>query len=47
MEEHREITSEKAKSILNNIVASINNFQCLKDGFHTVLLKKLKGDGKL
>lgn len=46
-EQHREITAEKAKSILNNIVTSINNFQCLKDGFHTVLLKKLRGDGKL
>lgn len=44
MEQHREITAEKAKSILNNIVTSINNFQCLKDGFHTVLLKKLRGD---
>ncbi|XP_004492186.1 E3 ubiquitin-protein ligase BRE1-like 1 isoform X2 [Cicer arietinum] len=44
MEQHREITAEKAKSILNNIVTSINNFQCLKDGFRTALLKKLQGD---
>lgn len=47
MEQHREITAEKAKSILNNILTFINNFRCLKDGFHTALLKKLRGDGNL
>lgn len=46
MEEHREITTEKAKSILNNLVTTINNIWCLKDGLHTALLKKLPGDGK-
>ncbi|CAK8541332.1 unnamed protein product [Lathyrus sativus] len=44
MDQHRQITAEKAKSILNNILTFINNFRCLKDGFHTALLKKLRGD---
>lgn len=47
MEEHREITSEKAKSILKNIVTTINNFWRVKDGLHTAVLKKLPGDGKI
>ncbi|KAJ1421260.1 E3 ubiquitin-protein ligase, partial [Sesbania bispinosa] len=44
MEEHRDITTEKAKSILKNIVTAINNVGCLKDGLRTALLKKLPGD---
>ncbi|WJX81476.1 ubiquitin-like modifier hub1 [Trifolium repens] len=44
MEQHREITSEKVKCILNNILTSSNNFHCLKDGFHTALLQKLRED---
>lgn len=47
MEQHKEISPEKSKSILNNIVTSINNLLCLKDGFHTTLVKKFQGDGKL
>lgn len=47
MEEHNEITAEKAKSILKNIVTATNNLWCMKDGLHTALLKKLPGDGKL
>ncbi|XP_045796983.1 E3 ubiquitin-protein ligase BRE1-like 1 isoform X3 [Trifolium pratense] len=44
MEQHREMTAEKVKSILNNILTSSNNFHCLKDGFHTALLQKLRED---
>ncbi|CAJ2669902.1 unnamed protein product [Trifolium pratense] len=44
MEQHRETTAEKVKSILNNILTSSNNFHCLKDGFHTALLQKLRED---
>ncbi|XP_027337936.1 E3 ubiquitin-protein ligase BRE1-like 1 isoform X1 [Abrus precatorius] len=44
MEEHREITTEKAKSVLKNIVTAIDNFWVLKDGLHAALLKKLPGD---
>ncbi|GAU46269.1 hypothetical protein TSUD_174450 [Trifolium subterraneum] len=44
MEQHREITAEKVKSILNNILTSSNNFHCLKDGFHTALQQKLRED---
>jgi E3 ubiquitin-protein ligase BRE1 len=47
MEQHREITSEKVKRILNNILTSSSNSHCLKDGFHTALLQKLREDGKL
>ncbi|WJX75961.1 ubiquitin-like modifier hub1, variant 2 [Trifolium repens] len=44
MEQHREITSEKVKRILNNILTSSSNSHCLKDGFHTALLQKLRED---
>ncbi|KAG5088186.1 hypothetical protein JHK86_000798 [Glycine max] len=44
MEEHREITIEKAKSILKNMVTAVNNLWVLMDGLHTALLKKLPGD---
>lgn len=47
MEEHREITTEKAKSILKNMVTAVNNLWVLMDGLHTALLKKLPGDGKI
>lgn len=44
MEEHNEITAEKAKSILKNVVTATNNLWGMKDGLHTALLKKLPGD---
>ncbi|KAK7339260.1 hypothetical protein VNO77_19916 [Canavalia gladiata] len=44
MEEHRDIPSEKAKSVLKNIVTAINNFWVLKDGLYTALLTKIPGD---
>ncbi|RDX94706.1 E3 ubiquitin-protein ligase BRE1-like 1, partial [Mucuna pruriens] len=43
-QEHREITTEKAKSILKNIVTAVNNLCVLLDGLHAALLKKLPGD---
>ncbi|KAF1884032.1 hypothetical protein Lal_00012992 [Lupinus albus] len=43
LEENRKITPEKAKSTLKNIMTTINNFWCLKDGLHTAVLKKLPG----
>ncbi|KHN15380.1 E3 ubiquitin-protein ligase BRE1-like 1 isoform X1 [Glycine soja] len=43
MEEHREITTEKAKSILKNMVTAVNNLWVLMDGLHTAFLKKLPG----
>lgn len=47
MEEERQVTIEKAKSILQNIVTAISNLWCLKDGLHTAVLTKLPGDGKI
>ncbi|KAK4270506.1 hypothetical protein QN277_023535 [Acacia crassicarpa] len=44
MEEQRQVTVEKAKSIMQNIVAAINNLWCLKDGLHAAVLTKLPGD---
>ncbi|KAK7395594.1 hypothetical protein VNO78_16158 [Psophocarpus tetragonolobus] len=44
MEEHAEINTEKAKSILKNISTAVNNLWVLMDGLHTELLKKLPGD---
>lgn len=46
-EHHREFSTEKAKSILKNIVTAVNNLWVLMDGLHTALLKKLPGDGKI
>ncbi|OIW01083.1 hypothetical protein TanjilG_25191 [Lupinus angustifolius] len=43
LEENRKITTENAKSSLKNIITTINNFWCLKDGLHTAVLKKLPG----
>ncbi|KAF7844930.1 E3 ubiquitin-protein ligase BRE1-like 1 isoform X1 [Senna tora] len=45
MEEQIQVTIEKVKSILQNIVTDINNLWCLKDGLHTAVLTKLTGDG--
>ncbi|XP_020203564.1 E3 ubiquitin-protein ligase BRE1-like 1 [Cajanus cajan] len=44
MEEQTEISTEKAKSVLKNIVISVNNLWVLMDGLRTALLKKLPGD---
>ncbi|MED6120827.1 ubiquitin-like modifier hub1, partial [Stylosanthes scabra] len=44
VEEQRQMNSEKEKSILKNIVTTINKLWCLKDGLHTAILKKLPGD---
>ncbi|XP_054781371.1 E3 ubiquitin-protein ligase BRE1-like 1 isoform X2 [Prosopis cineraria] len=45
MEEQRQVTVEKAKSVMQNIVAAVNNLWCLKDGLHAAVLTKLPGDG--
>ncbi|XP_028798888.1 E3 ubiquitin-protein ligase BRE1-like 1 isoform X2 [Neltuma alba] len=45
MEEQRQVTVEKAKSIMQNIVAAINKLWSLKDGLHAAVLIKLPGDG--
>lgn len=44
MVEQRQATVEKAKCIMQNIVAAINNLWCLKDGLHAAVLTKLPGD---
>lgn len=46
-EEHQEIITEKAKSILKNMATAVNNVWVLTDGLHTALLKKLPVDGKM
>ncbi|KAK7373463.1 hypothetical protein VNO80_06872 [Phaseolus coccineus] len=43
-EEHREIITEKTKSILKNMATAVNNLWVLMDGLHTELLKKLPVD---
>ncbi|QCE10905.1 E3 ubiquitin-protein ligase BRE1 [Vigna unguiculata] len=43
-EEHQEIITEKAKSILKNMATAVNNVWVLTDGLHTALLKKLPVD---
>ncbi|CAL0304630.1 unnamed protein product [Lupinus luteus] len=43
LEENRKITTENTKTSLKNIMTTINNFWCLKDGLHTAVLKKLPG----
>lgn len=47
MEEQEQVTNEQAKSILQNVVTTINNLWCLKDGLHNAVLTKLPRDGKI
>ncbi|KAI4354748.1 hypothetical protein L6164_003591 [Bauhinia variegata] len=45
MGDHRASTTEKAKSIINNIVTAINNLWFVKDGLHATVLENLPDDG--
>lgn len=46
MEVDREIAREKARKIVHNLVAAIDNLWDLKDGVHIALVKKLSEDGE-
>ncbi|KAI4356680.1 hypothetical protein L6164_000684 [Bauhinia variegata] len=45
MEDQRETTIEKIKSILNNTVTAINNLWCQKDALHDTVLEYFPDDG--
>ncbi|XP_062098702.1 pyruvate kinase isozyme G, chloroplastic-like isoform X2 [Humulus lupulus] len=45
MEGDQQRASEQTKNILSNLVAAVDNLWYLKDGIHTVVLKKLSENG--
>ncbi|XP_062104693.1 uncharacterized protein LOC133815960 isoform X2 [Humulus lupulus] len=45
MEGDQQRASEQTKNILSNLVADVDNLWYLKDGIHTVVLKKLSENG--